>query len=152
MEEDGIFEGKFVCFALLFTDTPHKKFKKSVWNALRNFEETYRAELKEFTGNVTQFESTQRLLESYLSIHYLYPMKINPQKLVDIDLDDNRLKAVIEKYVENFSEEVTLDIHQLIDKSFKELKNVTFEEILTQIITFVTEDILIPIPIVLNPE
>lgn len=153
--EDGlfwIFEGQFVRLALLFTNAPHKDFKKSVWDTLKIFETTYRKELKDFTGNISQFEPAQKLLENQLSIHYLYPMNINIQKLTEVKLADNKLKTVIEKYVENFSEEVTLDIHQLIEKSFKELKNITYEEILTQIITFVTEEILIPIPIDPNHE
>ncbi len=154
-EEGGlfwIFEGRFVRLALLFTNAPNKAFKKSVWDTLKNFEKAYQTELKDFSGNVSQFEPAQRLLEKYLSIHYLYPMKINVQKLDEVELADNKLKTVLDKYIENFSEEVTLDIHQLIEKSFKELKNITYDEILTQIITFVTEDILIPTPIDLNTE
>jgi len=147
-----IFEGKYVRLALLFTSPPQKTFKKFIWDALKEFEDTYQVALSDFSGNVSQFEPAQMLLERTLGIHYLYPMKIDSHMLTTIDPVENKLKIVIESYLENFSEDAMVDIHQLIEKSFRELKNITNDELLSQIIVFVTDGILVPIPPEINSE
>ncbi|MHA1557971.1 MAG: hypothetical protein ACTSPM_13690, partial [Candidatus Heimdallarchaeota archaeon] len=75
---------------------------------------------------------------------YLAPMLIDKQKLAKPDLADIQLVSVLENYLENFGGETELDIHQLITRSFKELKTLSYDEILQQIIYFVENKVLLP--------
>ncbi len=112
------------------------------WDLLKRFETVFERQLDEFTGFVEQFNSAIPLMEEHLHTHYLYPMLINKRKLADPDLADVHLVSVLEDYIENYGDETTLDIHQLINRSFKELKTLSYDEILQQIIHFVENDIL----------
>ncbi len=144
-----IFEGRNVRVALLFESEPSKELKRHVWQFLKQFENDYQKQLEAFTGELSVFESARNLLEEHLFINYLYPMKLNRLKLTEISLDNNIAK-VLDNYLENFDDEATLDIHQLIDRTFKELRILSFDEILQQIIYYVENNVLLPIPITIT--
>lgn len=145
-----IFEGSYVRIAILLESEPSKELKRPIWQLLRQFETNYQSELKEFTGELNVFESSIDLIEEHLFVNYLYPMKLNRQKITEIISNDNNVAKVLDNYLENFDDEATIDIHQLIDRSFKELRNLSFDEILQQIIYYVENNILLPIPIAIT--
>ncbi len=70
-----------------------------------------------FLEKNSTIKSLNNLLEEHLFINYLYPMKLNRIKLNEISLQDNNVAKVLDNYLENFDEEATLDIHQLIARA-----------------------------------
>ena len=139
-----IFDGKNVRLALLLDDEPTKEFKMPNWDLLKRFETVFEKQLEEFTGLVEVFNAAIPLLDEHLHIYYLAPMLIHKQNLAEPNVADIQLVSILEDHLENFGVETTIDIHQLINRSFKELKTLSHDEILYQIIYFVENKILLP--------
>jgi len=141
-----IFSGRLVRIALLLDSESTKEFKKPVARLVKIYEERYREELEFFAGRVTDYENSYLLLEEYLQIQYLYPMKINEELLEEVNIENKKLAPIIDYYVTNFDSEITFEIPQIIERAFKKLPAITFDEILEEIIFFVENAIFIPIP------
>ena len=121
----------------IFVVDSFKDFKKPLWDFLKKFEIFFQAELEGFSGRVTDFDSAIDILEMELKINYLYDMQIDVDGMEELDLDEKSLVPVLEYYIENFDKDVKFTIVELIDRAFKELKNMNHDEILEQIIFFV---------------
>ncbi|MCF2144274.1 MAG: hypothetical protein K9W42_11295 [Candidatus Heimdallarchaeota archaeon] len=140
-----IFDGAFVKLALLLKSEPSKQFKKPIRTFLRQFENTFENKLKNFSGNVADFLPTHKLLEKYLHTYYLSPMKIDPNFMRRKIIAKLHIRKTLEYYQENFNEEHTVYLQQLIEHSFKNLKTLSYDAIISEIITLVNERILLPV-------
>lgn len=148
MGEEGsifwLFDGEFSRFAFLLTKEPSNNFKTRAWSLVSKFEKEYRKKFENFNGLVKEFEKAQDLIEQELFIHYLYPFKIDGKKLTEQVEQDNLMKNVITNYLANFGEEKEIEVHDLIDRAFKEIKIYNYDEILKNIIDFIEREILMP--------
>lgn len=139
-----IFDGRHVRLALMLDDEPSNVFKAPNWDLLKRFETDFERQLEEFTGFVADFEPAYDLMEEYLYIQYLNPMLIDRQKLAELDIPDLDLVDVLEDYLKNFSPDKPLIVQELITRSFKVLQDLTYSEILRQIIILVENKVLLP--------
>jgi hypothetical protein len=71
-----ITDGDYVRVALILDGTPSDKLKASQTAFTDHFERRYEDYLKNFTGDITPFRTSDDLIEKYFNITLVYPLQL----------------------------------------------------------------------------
>ncbi|MFW9867481.1 MAG: hypothetical protein ACFFEN_15400, partial [Candidatus Thorarchaeota archaeon] len=71
-----ITDGNYVRVALILDGTPSEKLKASQTAFTDHFERRYEENLKNFTGDITPFRTSDDLIEKYFNVTLVYPLQL----------------------------------------------------------------------------
>ncbi|MFW9970151.1 MAG: hypothetical protein ACFFDF_08120 [Candidatus Odinarchaeota archaeon] len=74
-----IADGDYVRVALILDGSPSEQLKENQWLFTEDFEKRFGPQLKEFTGELTPFRTTDDLIEKYFNITLVYPLQLGKQ-------------------------------------------------------------------------
>ncbi|NHK29746.1 MAG: hypothetical protein FK730_00240 [Asgard group archaeon] len=143
-----IYEGQMSKAAFLVSEKIGTNLKRRISIFLSEFESLYKKDLEEFTGFISGFSGATDLLEKHLRLEYLYPLKIdiNRMRLTAITQFEKQIAKSYSEYIASNEEEVFY-VTELIDLVLdKEKTSMQKEDVLDVLIKYLENGMLIPLP------
>ncbi|MFX1480214.1 MAG: Ig-like domain-containing protein [Promethearchaeota archaeon] len=96
-----ITDGEYVRVALILDGTPSEKLKESQIAFTESFESRYKSSLKSFSGDITEFRTSDDLIEKYFNVTFVYPLQLGKHygviKLKGLEKDLTEVAEQIQK-------------------------------------------------------
>jgi len=143
-----IYEGEMAKTALLVSEKIGEHLKKRIQIFMNEFEQTYKENLDNFDGFISAFAGTTDLLEKHLRLEYLYPLKmdINRMRLTAVSQNEKLIVKTFSNFL-NQTEEEVFYVTELIDVVLQDSNtNLMKEEVLKILIKYLENGMLIPLP------
>ena len=96
-----ITDGDYVRVALILDGTPSEKLKESQIAFTESFESRYKSRLESFSGDITEFRTSDDLIEKYFNVTFVYPLQLGKHygaiKLKGLEKDLTEVAEQIQK-------------------------------------------------------
>lgn len=134
--------------ALLVSEKLGAALKQRITLFMKEFEQSYATELKNFNGFISAFNSATDILEKHLRIEYLYPLKIDVKRmrLTAITQQEKMIAKAYTDYMKNSDDEVFY-VTELIDIIYNQIQtSIPKEDVLKILIKYLENGMLVPLP------
>lgn len=138
-------EGDISIVALLLDRRPSYKLQKRLKQFLMAFEDQYINEMKDFLGDISVFKDTKKIMEKYLGIGFLFPMKIIKEKLTkELLQDELKIVEFIERKIDTLSRNEPLFIEEIVDEGLRKIGTISYLNYMKILLNLMSKGILLP--------